>query len=79
MLHVSIRGEYTLTEYDTLSGRIMPFRSSIQDGNTVFTIPWHIHTSLLLRLDPHHGEKEPDTEDAGRADAQPVRLMEPVS
>lgn len=54
---VSIKGEYTLTEYDTLTGSIVPLRSSVENGWSVFSLPWYIHSSLLLRLEPYREEQ----------------------
>ena len=74
---VTVRGAYTLTEYDTLTGTIRPFEAEVRDGNTVFSMPWHMHTSLLLRLLPYSGEAAaPGRRDEGpRGQAFPPFLM----
>ncbi len=47
----SIKGEYKLTEYDTLTGEIRPLYAEYLGGNTVFERTWHMHDSLLLYLE----------------------------
>lgn len=54
-LRITLNGEYTLTEYDTLSGDIRPMGAGYSGGRTVIEREWHIHESLLLRLTPGAG------------------------
>ena len=51
-LRFVLRGEYALTEYDTMSGEIKPIPAVYRGGNTILERDWHIHDSLLLRLAP---------------------------
>ena len=46
-----INGEYSLTEYDTLTGEIRPQPARVEGGKTVFERVWHLQDSLLLRLE----------------------------
>ena len=55
-LRFTLKGEYALTLYDTLSGEIAPLSSEYRGGDTVFERPWHIHDSLLLNLQPGKAE-----------------------
>ncbi len=79
---VSLRGTYALTEYDTLTGRISPFPAELREGNTVFSLPWHIHTSLLLRMEKASGLPEnaqPAPEEKTARPAEGPALLRPVS
>ena len=81
---ITLKGEYDLTLYDTLSGRIMPFEAEVSQGKTVFSLPWHIHSSLLLRLRPPEKEKERaareslGTNQPVPVPQTPLRLLDPV-
>ena len=55
-LRFTLKGEFAITLYDTLSGDIRRLPASCIGGNTVFEKPWHIHDSLLLRLEKGRGE-----------------------
>ena len=82
-LRITLRGEYALTEYDTLSGDIRPLGALYRGGNTVIERDWHIHDSLLLRLTPGTGAtvQPAATQLATAADTAffpvPVTLSEP--
>ncbi|MBQ2433335.1 MAG: hypothetical protein II266_02810 [Clostridia bacterium] len=56
VLRFSVRGEYALTEYNTLTGEIKPLAARYTGGNTVFERKWHMHDSLLLLLE--NGRRE---------------------
>ena len=76
---VSVKGEYTLKEYDTLTGEIIPFDSVVQDGYTVFSLRWYIHSSLLLSLEPFR-ERSGRTETTKEFLPQTMSpLLQPVS
>ncbi len=51
----TLNGEYTLTEYDTLSGEIRPLSARYENGRTVFERTMYLHDSLLLRLEKGQG------------------------
>lgn len=55
-LRFTIRGEYALTLYDTLSGEIHAIPAEYRGGNTILERDWYIHESMLLRLTPGRGE-----------------------
>lgn len=79
---ICLRGEYALTEYDTLTGRISPFPAELRDGNTVFSIPWHIHSSLLLRMEKASGlpaETLPAPDQKTKRRTEGTALLRPVS
>ncbi len=46
-----LRGSYQITEYDSLTGDIRPVSALHENGQTVFERVWHMHDSLLLRLE----------------------------
>ncbi len=73
----TIRGEYTLTEYNTLTGNIKPLPAEYVDGNTVFNRTWYMHDSLLLMLTEGRGTVAAKTEKAKTA--APKQIMKPVS
>ena len=50
-LRFTLRGEYTVRLYDTLTGEISPLPARCADGNTVIERAWHMHDSMLLRLE----------------------------
>lgn len=60
-LRFTIKGEYTLTQYNTLTGEISPLPAVYRSGNTVLERDWFIHESLLLRLTPGKGEEAPSS------------------
>ena len=65
----AITGAYKLTEYDTLTGDIRSLPARLEGGKTVFERVWHLHDSLLLRL-------EPGAPDGGQAPLQRARTGE---
>ncbi len=71
---ISIRGSYRLVEYDTLTGEIRPLAGTVQDGCTVFSLRWHLHSSLLLRLDPWEAGQESLKE----APEEPLQAGKPI-
>ena len=72
-----INGVYCLTEYDTLTGEIRPRPARVENGKTVFERVWHMHDSMLLRLEA--GEPEAETPAPVKAAAKPVSLcLKPV-
>lgn len=81
-IRISIRGEYALTEYDTLSGKIKKLCASYAGGNTVIKRVWHMHDSLLLKLESGRYEGDSEKEEThfssdsadvifGRVDVKP--------
>ena len=79
----TIKGEYALTQYDTMSGEISPLPARYIGGSTVLERDWFIHESLLLRLTPGRGEEAQSSAHAEPAYADlcfgkvPVTLEEP--
>jgi len=82
-LRFTLRGEYALELYDTMTGEIHPVAASYRGGNTILERPWYMHESMLLKLIPGKNEAgmsfaEPDN---GTADVRfgqvPVKLEEP--
>ncbi len=55
LLRFTLQGEYVITLYDTLTGTISPLPAQYGKGKTTFERLWHLHDSLLLRLDPGQG------------------------
>ena len=51
-LRFTLRGEYILTLYDTMTGAITPLPAQYGKQQTSFVRTWHMHDSLLLRLEP---------------------------
>ena len=54
----SMEGSFSVTEYDTLTGEISPVAVSRKGGKTVIERAWHMHDSLLLRLEEESVEQE---------------------
>lgn len=50
LLRIFIRGEYTVTLYDTLTGKIAALPASYENGHTVLLRRFYSHDSLLLKL-----------------------------
>lgn len=46
-----LNGEYAVTEYNTLTGAIAPLPAELSGGKTVIKRVWHLHDSLLLKLE----------------------------
>ncbi|MBR5528079.1 MAG: hypothetical protein IKV97_03680 [Clostridia bacterium] len=55
---ITIKGKFTPTLYDTLTGKISPVPFCIKNGNTVIDRRFHNHDSLLLRLDKYTAQSE---------------------
>ena len=51
ILHIKLRGEWSATLYDTLSGKISPLPVSHENGDTIIQRAFYEHDSLLVRLD----------------------------
>ncbi len=54
---LTITGEYDLTEYDTLTGKIYTPAYRIEDGRTILMRTMFAQDSLLLKLTPTKGDK----------------------
>ena len=67
VLRFSVKGEYALTEYDTLTGEIRPLAARYAGGSTIFDRKWHMHDSLLLLLEDGRCES------AEKANEEPLR------
>lgn len=67
-IRLTLKGEYKLTEYNTLTGEITPLPARYQNGQTILERQWYIHESLLLRLEAGTDEGAP---------LLPVRLQNP--
>ncbi|MBQ9951604.1 MAG: hypothetical protein IJO98_05655 [Clostridia bacterium] len=82
-LRFTLRGEYALELYDTMTGEIRPMPAVYRDGNTVIERQWYIHESMLLRLTPGRGEEAAAVKKADAAQPDvifgtvPVELEEP--
>lgn len=60
-IRIILKGEYALTEYNSLTGEIHPLPARYSDGNTILERQWYIHESLLLKLVPGRLEgKKPE-------------------
>ena len=55
-LRFTLKGEYAVELYDTMTGEIHPMSAEYRGGNTVIERQWYIHESMLLRLTPGRGE-----------------------
>jgi hypothetical protein len=51
VLHIRVRGEWTASLYNTISGDISPLSAESRRGWTGITRPFYEHDSLLIRLD----------------------------
>lgn len=49
LVHISLSGAYSVTKYDTQSGKIIPLDAHIEGGKTKLTVRLHDLDSLLLR------------------------------
>ena len=49
-IKIMIKGEYALSEYDTMTGEIRKLPAKYIGGKTVISRVWHMHDSLLLKL-----------------------------
>jgi len=52
VLNIKVRGSYSVTMYNSLTGEIIPISAKAQHGFTEIKHPFYEHDSLLLRLDP---------------------------
>jgi len=55
-LRFILKGEYKVTEYNTLNGEIRKTDVSCRNGSTVFERVWHMHDSVLMKLENRCGE-----------------------
>jgi len=69
-LRFIIKGEYSLTHYDTLTGDIKKIAAEYRGGNTILERDWYIHESMLLRLT--HGRGETAAVDPAEASAPDI-------
>ncbi len=72
--YINIRGEYTPTLYDTLSGEIRKIPYSVKDGKTFIEYDFHTRDSLLLRLSEFDGKEIPQTEEKCTAPSKTIRI-----
>jgi len=75
VLRFSLHGEYRLIEYDSLTGAIRPLPALYHNGQTVFERPWHIHDSLLIKLEKGRGEAPVPVPSRSSA---PAAILHPV-
>ena len=82
-LRFSLKGEYALELYDTLTGEIAPLPARYENGCTVIERVWHMHDSVLLRMVPGRLEAVTDAAEALQGEADilmhrvDVKLEEP--
>lgn len=81
-LRFTLRGEYALELFDTLTGDIRPLPAVCENGRTIFRRVWHMHDSILLRLTAakaHHPQTcQADEADGPEYPAQPNLILHPV-
>ncbi|MBR2460781.1 MAG: hypothetical protein IKB34_06095 [Clostridia bacterium] len=58
-LFFKIKGKYTPTLYDTLSGEIKKICYTVSNGFTCFTLPAYLYDSFLFKLD-HYDKTQPE-------------------
>ena len=63
-LRFTLRGEYRLTLYDTMTGDIRPMPAVYRNGETIIERQWYIHESMLLYLEKGRGEEAAQEEQA---------------
>ena len=73
---IALRGEYALTEYDTLTGEIRPLPARYEKGQTIFERTMYLHDSLLLLLEKGRGTLAAPIEQTERG--TPKLLLHPV-
>lgn len=56
-----LEGTWKLTLYDTVTGKVRPVSAEYKNGKTILTRRWHIHESMLLKLE--EGKQEGAFED----------------
>ena len=55
-VHITLTGEYQVTQYDTLSGKILPVEAQVRGGKTEVQTTLYDYDSLLLCYSPLTGE-----------------------
>ena len=58
-LRFILKGEYSVTEYDTMTGEIRPLPVTYRGGSTIIQRDWFIHESLLVYLTPGKAAEMP--------------------
>ena len=76
-LRFVMKGEYKLTEYNTMTGEIYEIPATYRGGNTILEREWYIHESLLLKLTP--GKSEAAVNDAAETVGAPDLIFGDVS
>ena len=71
-LRIRIRGAWSLTLYDTLTGKVSPVPVGIENGWTVYSAVFYDQDSLLLRLTPAKAQEARSAETG--AETAPVFL-----
>ncbi len=57
-LRIEIKGEWSITEMDTMTGEIRQVNGTAAQGKTVFQHSFYAHDSLLLYLEPGRGQEQ---------------------
>ncbi len=73
-----LNGEYSVTEYNTLTGEIHPLPAEVSGGKTVIRRLWHLQDSLLLKLEKAVPAASVITASAEKKQANPTVLLRPV-
>ena len=71
---VTLKGEWTVREYDTMTGEIRPLVATVAEGTTTVTKVMYNNDSLLLRYDVPKGEPLPETDEA-EAERETIRTF----
>ncbi len=71
-IHITVKGLWRPTLYDTLSGTTMPLDCKYQNGSTVITYTLWDHDSLLILLEP--GQAVSAVQARKACDAQPIAI-----
>ena len=71
---IKIRGEYSLTVYDTISGGLFNMPATVKDGMTVFEWDCYGENSILLRLD----KSENGLEDYAADEFETVKTIDKI-
>lgn len=56
MLDIGIKGKYSLSLYDTMTGKVNAVNGKYVNGKTVFQKEFYYHDSFLMALDPYSEE-----------------------
>lgn len=56
-VRLGLKGAWKVTLYDTLTGKICSLPAKYANGKTVMERKWHIHDSLLLKLEKGYEQK----------------------